>query len=225
MKQIQKNIVVLILFLKNSLIKIKFGSKVLIGNNTKILGSMPIFKLPKNGRIIIGSNTVINSDFINTNTSLTTRVKFVTGYNGVIKIGNNCDLNGTCFVAYEEIEIGDFCQFASSSLISDTDFHPVDPHQRMLQMKKEQFSFDSVNKKKIKIGNNVWVGWGAIILKGVTIGENSIIAAGAVVVSDVPANVIAGGNPAKIIKQLSAPSFIAAAETKTPVSQKYDEVH
>ena len=59
-----------------------------------------------------------------------------------------------------------------------------------------------VNKKKIKIGNNVWIGWGAIILKGVNIGENSIIAAGAVVVDDIPANSIAAGSPAIVVKSI-----------------------
>jgi acetyltransferase-like isoleucine patch superfamily enzyme len=145
---------------------------------------------------------VLNSDFERSNTSLTTKVKFVTGITGKIIIGNNCDLNGTCFVSYDEIEIGNFCQFASSSIISDTDFHPVDPKSRLKQMKGESFSFDSVSKKKIKIGNNVWVGWGTVILKGVTIGENSIIAAGSVVVSDIPSNCIAAGNPAKPVKNI-----------------------
>ncbi len=183
-------------------LKIAWNKKLKFGTNLKILGSNPIFKIPKNGKIILGNNVVLNSDFKNSNTSLTTKVKFVTGYDGKISIGNNCDLNGTCFVSYNEIEIGDYCQFASSSIISDTDFHPVDPTHRLSQMKGENFSFESVAKKKIKIGRNVWVGWGTIILKGVTIGDNSIIAAGAVVVSDIPPNSIAAGNPAKVVKQI-----------------------
>jgi acetyltransferase-like isoleucine patch superfamily enzyme len=180
----------------------KHKDKFFYGRNLLILGDPPIIKAPKNGRIRVGKNVTLNSDFINSNTSLTTRVKFVTGYEGLIKIGNNCDLNGTCIVAYEEVEIGDYCQFASSSIISDTDFHPVDPIERKKQMERVPFSFDSVAKSKIKIGNNVWVGWGSIILKGVTIGDNSIVAAGAVVVKDVPSNVIVAGNPAKVIKQI-----------------------
>jgi hypothetical protein len=56
--------------------------------------------------------------------------------------------------------------------------------------------------KPVKIGNNVWVGAHATILQGVTIGDNAIIAAGAVVAKDVPANVIVGGVPAKIIKYI-----------------------
>lgn len=183
-------------------LKLKYKDKFIFGRNTIILGALPILKLPQKGRVVLGDGVVLNSDYINSNTSLTTKVKFVTGNNGIIKIGNNCDLNGTCFVAYDEIEIGDYCQFGSSSLITDTDFHPIDPANRLLQMKGEEFPFESVKKNKVKLGNNVWVGWGTIILKGVTIGDNSIIAAGAVVVEDVPSCVIVGGNPAKIVKRL-----------------------
>lgn len=179
------------------------GVNLTLGSGFQILGALPIIKAPGNGRIIIGDNVVLNSDFKNSNTSLTTKVKFVVGLHGTIKIGNNCDLNGTCMVAYDEIEIGDFCQFASSSLIADTDFHSVKPDIRLNQMQGIPFSFDEVKKKKIKIGNNVWVGWNTIILKGVTIGDNSVIAAGSVVVKNVPANVMVAGNPAVVIKSIN----------------------
>ena len=56
----------------------------------------------------------------------------------------------------------------------------------------------------MKIGNNVWIGMNAIVLKGVTIGENSIIAAGAVVTKDVPPNTVVAGNPARFAKRLSS---------------------
>lgn len=105
-------------------------------------------------------------------------------------------------MANEKIVVGDYCQFASSTLISDTDFHPVDPETRLLQMKGSIINFESVNKKRITIGNNVWVGWGSIILKGVSIGDNSVIAAGSIVVTDVPSNCIVAGNPAKVVKKL-----------------------
>jgi acetyltransferase-like isoleucine patch superfamily enzyme len=187
--------------IKSMILKVLYRRKVVIGKNLKILGKMPIIKIPQEGSLFFGDNNILNSDFISSNTSLTTRVKFVTGYNGKIVIGNNCDFNGTCIVSYQEIEIGDFCQFASSTLISDTDFHPIEPDLRLAQMKGIGFSHEKVGKKKIKIGCNVWVGWGVIILKGVTIGDNSIIAAGSVVVRDIPPNVIVAGNPAKVVKK------------------------
>jgi acetyltransferase-like isoleucine patch superfamily enzyme len=177
-----------------------YGSKISFGKNLRILGDFPIFKIPKNGIIEFGENVVLNSDFKKSNTSLTTKVKFVTGINGEIIIGNNCDFNGTCFVAYDKIVVGGYCQFASSTLISGTDFHSVDPEIRLLQMKGSKIKHESVHKKQITIGNNVWVGWGSIILKGVSVGDNSVIAAGSVVVRDVPSNCIVAGNPAKVVK-------------------------
>jgi acetyltransferase-like isoleucine patch superfamily enzyme len=61
-------------------------------------------------------------------------------------------------------------------------------------------------EKMIRIGNNVWIAGGTIVVAGVTIGDNSVIGAGSVVVKDIPANVIAVGNPCKVIKQLQAPT-------------------
>ena len=188
--------------IRQKFIKLKWGSKVTFGKELQILGNLPIIKSPKNGKIILGNKVVLNSDFIHSNTSLTTKVKFVTGINGRITIGDNCDLNGTCMVAYDEIEIGNNCQFASSSIICDTDFHPVNIEARFKQMQGLPFSYDDVKKKKIKIGNNVWLGWGSIVLKGVSIGDNSIVAAGAVVVKDVPSNMIVAGNPAIVVKEI-----------------------
>jgi acetyltransferase-like isoleucine patch superfamily enzyme len=72
-----------------------------------------------------------------------------------------------------------------------TENHPVDPANRK-----------SLDLKSIVIQKNAWIGAGAVILLGVTIGENSIVAAGAVVTQDVPSNTIVGGIPAKHIKQI-----------------------
>jgi acetyltransferase-like isoleucine patch superfamily enzyme len=186
--------------IKIFLIKLLFN-KVRIRNNVKVLGCLPHFKIPKNGRVIIGNNAVINSDFKNTNTALTYRCKFVTGYDGLITIGNNTMLNGVCVVSYDEVEIGNDCQIASSTMISDTDFHPVDPEIRRKQVHGEQFPFSSVGKKKIKIGNNVWIGWNCTILKGVQLGDDCIVAAGSIVLAgDYPAGSLLAGNPAKVIK-------------------------
>jgi acetyltransferase-like isoleucine patch superfamily enzyme len=191
-----------IFVLRRFLLKIIYKNKIEFGENLRVLGALPFCKLPKNGKLILGKNVVLNSDFKNSATALTTKVKFVTGYDGKIVVGDNCDFNGTCIVAYDEIEIGNHCQIASSSLISDNDFHPVDPEWRLKQMIGDFYPFSAIGKKKITIGNNVWIGWGAVILKGVTIGDNSIIAAGSIVTSDIPANCIAAGNPAKVVKNI-----------------------
>ncbi|UJR13879.1 hypothetical protein I4U23_000887 [Adineta vaga] len=75
--------------------------------------------------------------------------------------------------------------------------HPTDPQERL---------DGSEYGKPIRIGNNVWIGGSVVIVAGVTIGDNSVIGAGSVVVKDIPANVVAVGNPCKAIKQLHAPT-------------------
>jgi maltose O-acetyltransferase len=74
-----------------------------------------------------------------------------------------------------------------------TPTHPVDPAQRLAKLEAA---------RPIVIGDNVWLGGGAIVLAGVTIGANSVIGAGAVVTRDVPANVVVAGNPARVIREL-----------------------
>ncbi len=91
-----------------------------------------------------------------------------------------------------EITIGNNCMIAAEVNISDSDWHGVYNRTRPFRC-----------SAAIKIHDNVWIGLRAIIGKGVEIGENSIVAAGSVVVDDVPANCIVGGNPAKIIKTLN----------------------
>ncbi len=88
------------------------------------------------------------------------------------------------------IEIGKQCLIGPGVSIFDSDFHGL-------------VNRSEPQKSPIHIGDNVFIGANAIILKGVTIGNNSTIAAGAVVAKDIPANVVAAGNPAKVIKELA----------------------
>ena len=114
---------------------------------------------------------------------------------GPIKIGNNVGISNTCLYAAEEIEIGDNVRIGGDTRIYDTDFHSLDAKER--ESKKE-----TIKISPVRIKNNVFVGAHCLILKGVTIGENSIIAAGSVVTKDVPPNQIWGGNPAKCIREI-----------------------
>jgi acetyltransferase-like isoleucine patch superfamily enzyme len=110
---------------------------------------------------------------------------------GRIRIGNYCLIcPGVRIGAADDISVGDNCMIASNVYITDSDWHDI--YNRITMGKTGP----------VKIANNVWIGDSAIVCKGVTIGENSVIGAGAVVVDSVPANCIAAGNPAKIVKQL-----------------------
>ncbi|MBF0113234.1 MAG: acyltransferase [Desulfamplus sp.] len=109
-----------------------------------------------------------------------------------IRIGDHVLISpGVRISAAQEITIGDNCMIASSAYITDSDWHGI--YDRSLPP-------DTAYPVKLK--NNVWIGNSAIICKGVTIGENSIIGAGAVVSNDIPPNSIAVGNPARVVKQL-----------------------
>jgi maltose O-acetyltransferase len=113
------------------------------------------------------------------------------GYN--IHVGENFYANFDCTILDVcEVRIGDNCMIAPSVHIY-TATHPLDPHER--NSGKEY-------AKPVYIGENVWLGGGAIINPGVTIGNNVVVASGSVVTKDVPDDVIVGGNPARVIKRL-----------------------
>ncbi len=113
-----------------------------------------------------------------------------------IIIGNNCELNGTVIHSRNSVTVGDNCLFGPGVIILDNDSHntSIDPIQRRS---------GSISDSPVVIGNNVWVGMRSIIMKGVHLGDNSIIAAGSLVTKDVPANQLFGGNPAVFIKNLN----------------------
>lgn len=110
-----------------------------------------------------------------------------------ITIGDHVLISpGVRISAANDISIGDSCMIASHAYITDSDWHGI--YDRSLPPREVS---------RVRLEENVWVGDSAIICKGVTIGENSIIGAGAVVTSDIPANVVAAGNPAQLIKPLN----------------------
>ena len=110
---------------------------------------------------------------------------------GAIKIGSYCLVcPGVRMGSSHSITIGDNCMLASGAYITDSDWHGI--YNRVASGKNAP----------VKIEDNVWIGDSAIICKGVTIGKNSIVGAGAVVTKDIPANVIAAGNSAKVIRLL-----------------------
>lgn len=111
------------------------------------------------------------------------------GYN--IHVGENFYANFDCvFLDVCEIRIGDNC-FMGPGVHLYTATHPIDPIER---------TSGAEYGIPISIGHNVWIGGRAILNPGVSIGDNVVIASGAVVTKSVPANVVVGGNPAKIIK-------------------------
>ena len=116
---------------------------------------------------------------------------FYTDYGKNIKLGKGVFINeGCCFQDQGGIEIGDNALIGQQVVIATLN-HDLAPDKRA-----------NMSPAPVKIGNNVWIGAHATILAGVTIGDNAVVAAGAVVTKDVPANSVVGGVPAKIIKEI-----------------------
>ncbi len=136
-------------------------------------------------------------------------VSFALGANGSCKIGDFSLLNGALIMADERIEIGKHVLISWNVGIADSDFHPLDAAQRRIDtyalapFYKDRPPRPPLKTAPVIIEDNVWIGMNAVILKGVTIGENSVVAAGAVVSKSVPANVVVAGNPAVIVRQLT----------------------
>jgi acetyltransferase-like isoleucine patch superfamily enzyme len=105
-----------------------------------------------------------------------------------IEIGTNCGFSGTVIGCAGRIVIGDHVRCGANALITDTDWHTDDPR--------------TGPDAPVIIGNNVWLGVNVIVLKGVSIGENTLVGAGSLVTRSLPANVFAAGVPAKVIRHL-----------------------
>jgi acetyltransferase-like isoleucine patch superfamily enzyme len=131
---------------------------------------------------------------------------FAIGENGRCTIGDFTLLNGALIMADERIDIGSHCLVSWNVGIADSDFHPLEPAQRLIDAQalapyfKDRPPRPQLKPAPVKIGNNVWIGMNAVILKGVVIGDNSVVAAGSVVTKSIPANTIVAGNPAVVVK-------------------------
>ncbi|WP_445148140.1 acyltransferase [Baekduia sp. Peel2402] len=114
-------------------------------------------------------------------------------HGGRLSIGDRAFLNGgSRILATTNVRLGVGCKIAPDAIIRDTDTHEI-------------AYGEPPRAAPITLGRNVWVGQRAIVLPGVTIGDNAVIAAAAVVTGDIPANVIAAGVPARVVRSLPTP--------------------
>ena len=169
--------------LRKSKIKISGDNNILyIGKNT-LLRDSNIFIKGNNDILYIGDDCVVN------NTSI-----ILDNEDAEIKIGNKTSIAKAQIVSLEpyKIEIGEDCMLSYDIEIRNTDSHKIydkDTNKRINE------------GKSVNIGNHVWLGMRAVILKGVNIGNNSIVAGGSIVTKDVKANTIVSGSPARQIKE------------------------
>lgn len=152
-----------------------------------ILGRhVSIFQSKKNS-IKIGAGTLIEDG-----------VRIRAGFDGKIILGKNVKVHDYSFIyAHESLTIGDNTLISPNVFI--TDFNHKFPHS----LYKDKLLFESsYSSKQVKIGKNVWIGTKAIILPGVTLGDDCVIGAGSIVTKSVPSRSVAVGNPAKVVRKI-----------------------
>jgi hypothetical protein len=164
---------------------------VVLGQNVQVIG-FPSIKKHRAARVVLGGSvSVVSSRWANRLSPGCPSSLVADLPDAVLELKAGSGISNTVVWASKEIIICEGTMIGSGSMILDHDFHEI------------PLGSDNVDEPMpIHIGKRVFVGARSIILKGVTIGDGAVIGAGSVVVKDIPAGVIAGGNPCKVIKKL-----------------------
>ena len=159
---------------------------------------MPIISMETDSAISIGNYCRICSSSKQTALGVSHPVILRTLLKGAnIIIGSNVRMSGTTICAAESVSIGDRCVIGSNVIITDTDFHSLDP-----LLRSSPDDAQRAIRKPVLIGNDIFIGGGSVILKGVQIGDGAVIGAGSIVTKNVPPRMIVAGNPAVSIRTI-----------------------
>lgn len=144
---------------------------------------------------------------------------FDVGPRGRVRLGSYALVHGARIICDSEIEIGDYALISWNVVLMDTYRLSMNPEQRRAQlqraaMSKSRIATGDIPARPIRIERNVWIGFDACILPGVTIGEGSVVGAKSVVTTDVPPFTIVAGNPAKLIRKIEPEERQHASQTK-----------
>lgn len=165
------------------------------GRGWRVFGT-PIIQRHRGSRILLGDGLSLRSwPASNPLTPNHPVVLATRARDAMIRVGRDCGFTGAVIVAAERVEIGDRVLLGSNAVVSDTDFHPLDPEERRRDI-------NNGRHRPVQIEDDVFVGMNSLILKGVTVGRGSVVGAGSVVASDVPPEVIVAGNPARVVRHL-----------------------
>ncbi|NUN07804.1 MAG: acyltransferase [Ignavibacteriaceae bacterium] len=171
------------------------GNKVKYANIVRSNG-IPVIR--NKGKFMIGKNLTINNGFLYNQIGRQQKCFFIVGENAELKIGHNVGMSGVAIVCLKSIQIGDNVKIGGNTVIYDTDFHSLN----FLDRRSSSEDRSKIGTASVDIGDDVFIGAHTTILKGVSIGEKSIIAAGSVVTKNIPAGEIWGGNPVKWIRSI-----------------------
>ena len=162
-----------------------YGRRITL-DGLAFIGPKVVLQIGKNGRVELGRWSWLGHG---------TKIRC---HEGVVSIGAKTVLGQECTIsAYQHVSIGRECVIADRVMLIDFDHGMVEVDRPI----REQ----GIYKRDVRVGNNVWIGYGACILRGVTVGDNAVIGTSAVVTKDVPANAIVGGVPARIIRMREEP--------------------
>jgi acetyltransferase-like isoleucine patch superfamily enzyme len=130
-------------------------------------------------------------------------------HEGEVVIGSKTVLGQECTIsAYQHVRIGEQCVIADRAMFIDFDHGSAEVERPIRQQ--------GIYKRDVDVGSNVWIGYGACILRGVRVGDNAIIGTNSVVTRDVPANAVVGGVPARILRMREAPKALRWPEPVEP---------
>lgn len=184
-------------YMDRTITKIHFNGNNVECSSFKTRGVPYVMVAMKSRGIKIGDNFSMNNGLKNNPIGCPQSCTFWVGENASIIIGKNVGISQTALISHCDITIGNNVKIGGGTCVYTTDFHSLDASIRSGE--------DDIKYRRsdpVEIKDNVFIGAKCIILKGVTIGENSIVGAGSVVTKSIPANQIWGGNPAKYIKDI-----------------------
>lgn len=173
-----------------------------IGNNTVYQNSKIEIRTDISKEFVsIGNDSIVNGNYV------------IENEYGRITIGDRTFMGGGLFISVRGISIGNDVMFSWGCTVMDNDAHSLNWHDRIsdvVDWKKglvenlvgKYKNWENVESAPVKIGDKCWIGFNVIILKGVTIGEGAVVAAGSVVTKDVAPYTLVGGNPARHIRDL-----------------------
>lgn len=192
MKEVLKKIYMLPAWIAN---KVSFAfHDAEVGKGCIVNGRLRLYG---KGHLRMGDNVRINSMYrmnpIGGNTFASIYIKD----GAIVEIGKKAGISNCALYAAEYIKIGDRVKLGGSVKIYDTDFHSTDFHERAIDKNS------GIATAPVVIGNDVFIGANSTILKGVTIGDRSVIGAGSVVTKSIPEDEVWAGVPAKFIKNLT----------------------
>jgi acetyltransferase-like isoleucine patch superfamily enzyme len=183
--------------------------------NSLMINTLIGLMVRRSGQVTIGANSrvrwwglrhcAMNRVRIGSDSIVRCRIDFDSAA-GAVSIGNRCFLGSSHLVCHSEIAIGDDVIVSWGVTIVDHDSHPLNWDDRQNDVGdwiRHHKDWGRVSIAPVFVGNRVWIGFGASILKGVRVGEGAVVGARAVVTKDVPRYSVVVGNPARVVRQLA----------------------